>query len=52
MVAITMMEAESNEVRVADSYPVLLAGASMFWYVRVLEMALPGAAQVERKFRS
>lgn len=50
MVGISIIEAESNEALAALSYPLMLAGASV-WNVPVLEMPEAGAAEVEKKAR-
>jgi hypothetical protein len=50
MVAISVIEAESNDAISARIYPSSLAGATV-WTVPVQEMAVAGAAKVEKKFR-
>jgi len=50
LVAIDVIEAESNEAIAATVYPVALAGATI-WDVPVLEMPVKGAAQTEKKYR-
>lgn len=49
-VTVTIVDAESTEAMAANSYPLILAGASV-WYVPVLEMPVGGAAQEEKKYR-
>jgi hypothetical protein len=51
LVAIAVIEAESNEAIAPTQWPVSLAGATMIWDVPVLEMPVTGAAEVERKVR-
>jgi len=50
LVGVGIIEADTNEALAAASYPVLLAGASV-WHVPVLELPVAGAAKVEKKFR-
>jgi hypothetical protein len=50
MVGISVIEAESNDAISARIYPPSLAGATV-WVVPVQEMAVAGAAKIERKFR-
>jgi len=50
MVGISVIEAESNEALAALSYPLMLAGASV-WNVPVLEMPVGGAAEADKKYR-
>lgn len=50
MVALVITEAESNEALAARNYPMVLAGASV-WNVPVIEMAVGGITEVEKKFR-
>lgn len=50
MVAITIVEVESNEAIAAAQYPLALAGATV-WSVPVLEMPVAGAAAEEKKYR-
>ena len=50
MVGISIIEAESNEALAALSYPLMLAGASV-WNVPVLEMPVGGAAEADKKYR-
>ena len=50
LVAIQVIEADSNEAIAATQYPLALAGAAT-WDVPVLEMPVKGAAQTEKKYR-
>ena len=50
IVAISVHEAESNESLSTTSYPLALAGATV-WDVPVLEVAVTGATEVEKKLR-
>ncbi len=50
-VTISVAEAESNEALAAMLYPLALAGATV-WSVPVLEIPVPGAAEVEKRLRS
>lgn len=50
LISIGVVEAESGEALTATSYPVGLAGASV-WNVPVMEMPVAGAAEVEKKAR-
>lgn len=50
MCTVTVNEAESSEAMAASSYPVRLAGASM-WWVPVMEYEAGTAADVEKKYR-
>jgi len=49
-VVIGICEAESNEAISAVTYPLALAGATV-WMVPAQEMAVGGAAETEKKFR-
>ena len=50
MVAIQIIEAESNEAMAATTYPIALAGATI-WNVPVMELPVGGAAEEEKKYR-
>ena len=50
VVGISIVEAESAEALTAVTYPMGLAGASL-WNVPVLEMPAAGAAELEKKMR-
>lgn len=50
VVGISIVEAESAEALTAVTYPMALAGASL-WNVPVLEMPVAGAAELEKKMR-
>jgi len=50
VVAVQVIEAESNEAISASSWPVELAGATI-WDVPVLELPVAGAAEVEKGLR-
>lgn len=50
LVVIAITEAESNQAIAAVTYPLLLAGATL-WSVPVLEMPVASAATEERKYR-
>jgi hypothetical protein len=50
LLAISIVEAESNEAIAAAQYPLALAGATV-WSVPVLEMPVAGAATEEKKYR-
>ncbi|MBA7708254.1 hypothetical protein ES703_117147 [subsurface metagenome] len=50
VVGVSVFEAESAEVLTAASYPLMLAGASL-WNVPVMEMPVAGAAELENKMR-
>jgi len=50
VISVSVVEAESVEALTATSYPVGLAGASV-WNVPVMEMPVAGAAEVEKKAR-
>lgn len=49
-ISVAVFEAESNEALSAVLYPLALAGATV-WSVPVLEIPVPGAAEVERRLR-
>ena len=49
-VGIAVIEAESAETLIAVSYPIALAGASL-WNVPVIEMPVAGVSEVEKKYR-
>lgn len=49
-VTITIGEAESNEAIAAATWPLRLAGATV-WHVPLLEMPVGGIVEWERKFR-
>ena len=50
LTVIQIIEAESNEAIAATTYPIALAGATL-WDVPVLEMPVAGAGQVEKTYR-
>ncbi len=50
-VTVSVAEAETNEALSAMEYPLAIAGATV-WAVPVLEIPVPGAAEVERRLRS
>jgi hypothetical protein len=50
MCTVTISEAESSEAMAASSYPIRLAGASM-WWVPVMEYEVGTAADVYKKYR-
>ena len=51
MVVISLREAENAESMAAIGYPMMLAGATV-WYVPVMELPVtPTAAEVEKKLR-
>jgi len=50
IVTIRLVEAESNEAIAAITWPVSLAGASV-WNVPVMEMPAVGVAELEKKLR-
>jgi len=50
LVVIQVVEAESNEAIAASTWPVELAGATI-WDVPVLEVPVTGASEVEKKMR-
>jgi len=50
MCTVTVNEAESSEAMAALSYPIRLAGASV-WWVPVMEYEVGTAADVEKKYR-
>jgi hypothetical protein len=50
IVSVSMVEADSAEAIAATSYPLTLAGASM-WVVPALEVPAGGATEVEKKAR-
>jgi len=50
IVSIAILEADSDEVLTATTYPVALAGADL-WNVPVIEVPAGGAAAVEKKMR-
>jgi hypothetical protein len=50
LITIGVVEAENNQALSAANWPLALAGATV-WSVPVLEMPVPGAAEVERKLR-
>ena len=49
-VGISVVEAESNEAIATNTYPMALAGATV-WYVPVLEIPAGRGAQTEKQFR-
>ena len=50
LVSVGIIEADTNEAIAAASYPMVLAGVSV-WHVPVLELPVAGAAEVEKKLR-
>jgi len=50
LVAVLVVEADSNEAIAATTYPVTLAGATI-WDVPVLELPVSGAGDVEKRMR-
>jgi hypothetical protein len=50
LVVVQVVEAESNEAIAASTWPLELAGATI-WDVPVLELPVAGAAEVEKKMR-
>jgi len=51
LVSVSIIEADTNEALAATTYPVVLAGASV-WNVPVLELPVAaGVAEVEKKYR-
>ena len=50
IVGFRIVEAESNEAIAAAAYPIVLAGATL-WYVPILEMPTGGTAEVEKKYK-
>jgi hypothetical protein len=50
MVVVSVAEYESNDAIAASSYPLALAGATV-WEVPVLEMPVGGGAATEKKYR-
>jgi hypothetical protein len=50
IVAISVVDAESAEAIGAVSYPITVAGATV-WNVPVFELPVAGGAEVEKKYR-
>ena len=50
LVAMQIIEAESNEAIATTQYPIMLAGATV-WDVPVLELPVVGAVGVEKEYR-
>lgn len=50
MVGIAVREVETNDALASVHYPLKQAGATV-WAVPVLELALTGAAEAEKKYR-
>jgi hypothetical protein len=50
LVSVAIIEADSAEALAAISYPVMVAGTSI-WHVPVMELPVGGAAAVEKKVR-
>lgn len=50
IVTVAIVEAESGEALAATSYPMMLAGATV-WSVPVMEVPMGGATEVEKKAR-
>ncbi len=50
LIGVSVVEVESNEAIAAVTWPIELAGATI-WVVPVLEVSIPGAAEVEKKLR-
>ena len=50
LVAVATVEAESADVLAAASYPLTIAGASV-WVVPVLDVPVAGSTEVEKKMR-
>ena len=51
LVSISVVEAESAEAMAAATYPLTLAGATI-WHVPVMELPAGGVSDVEKKMRS
>lgn len=49
-ITVSVAEAETNEALSAMEYPLAIAGATV-WAVPVMEIPVPGAAEVERRLR-
>ena len=49
-VGVSVVEAESAEALLAATYPMALAGASV-WNVPIMEMPVAGVAELEKKMR-
>jgi len=49
-VGVSVIEAESAEALLAATYPMALAGMSV-WNVPIMEMPVGGVAELEKKYR-